>query len=387
MTRRDWLLTASGMLAAAPSPKGPTAPVSIGRCRDYGAGLAPALRKVLDELGGLGALVRNKTVAVKINMTGGARTRLGYVPAEDAHFTHPALVGTLVRMLDEAGARRVRIVEGAFACADPLEEFMLDTGWDPAAMLAAGRNVEMDNTNIAGRYKTYQTLPVPGRGHLFPAFVFNKAYAESDLIISVAKLKEHSACGVTLSMKNLFGATPISIYGDFAGKDDPNEEPRGGRGNIMHDGQRQPAAIAPPEIDPSSPRDERYRMPRIVADLAATLPVRLAIIDGIRTMAGGEGPWVGHGAPIEPGLLIAGTNPACTDAVATALMGMDPMAERGAAPFEQCDSTLALAELHGVGTRDLSQIEIRGARLEDCVFAFRKYAPGPWARRIVTRAG
>jgi hypothetical protein len=31
-------------------------------------------------------------------------------------------------------------------------------------------------------------------------------------------------------------------------------------------------------------------------------------------------------------------------------MGFDPMADRGATPFERCDSTLHLAEGLGVGT-------------------------------------
>ena len=356
----------------------PSAPVAIARCRDYGASLGPALEKMLDRLGGLASMVRGKTVAVKLNMTGGASDRLGHVPAEDAHFTHPALLGTLVSLIDKAGARRVRIVEGAFATADPLEEFMIEAGWDPAALIAAGRQVVMENTNIQGAWKSYQTFKVPGQGLIFPAYLLNRAYAESDVIVSVAKMKEHATCGVTLSMKNMFGATPISIYGDFAGKDDPNEEPRGGRGNIMHDGQRQPSKIAPQEVNPSSPRNERYRMPRIVADLAAAVPVRLAIIDGIRSMAGGEGPWVPGAKAVEPGLLVAGANAVCTDAVATALMGLDPMAERGSAPFEQCDSSLELAERHGVGTRDLKRIEVRGGSISDLVFPFRKYAHGPW---------
>ena len=39
----------------------------------------------------------------------------------------------------------------------------------------------------------------------------------------MAKLKNHETCGVTLSMKNIFGMTPASIYGDDAGRDEPNE--------------------------------------------------------------------------------------------------------------------------------------------------------------------
>ena len=42
----------------------------------------------------------------------------------------------------------------------------------------------------------------------------------------MAKLKEHGTVGITLGMKNMFGATPITIYGDGAGKDEPSVRTR-----------------------------------------------------------------------------------------------------------------------------------------------------------------
>ena len=61
-------------------------------------------------------------------------------------------------------------------------------------------------------------------------------------------------------------------------------------------------------------------------------------------MAGGEGPWSPGARPCSPGVLIVGTNAVTVDAVGVAVMGFDPMADRGTAPFERCDSTLRLAE-------------------------------------------
>ena len=109
----------------------------------------------------------------------------------------------------------------------------------------------------------------------------------------------------------------------------------------------------------------------MTVDLVAARPIHLAIIDGIESMAGGEGPWVERGRPVRPGLLIAGRNCVTTDAVATALMGFDPMADRGTAPFEHCDSTLRLAEQLGIGTRDLSRIEILGLPVSKAKTPFR----------------
>jgi uncharacterized protein (DUF362 family) len=73
---------------------------------------------------------------------------------------------------------------------------------------------------------------------------------------------------------------------------------------------------------------------------------------------------------IHPGLLIAGMNCVCTDAVATAVMGFDPMADRGTPPFEKCDSTLALAAHLGVGTRDLKRIEVVGTPIAKARYKF-----------------
>ena len=140
---------------------------------------------------------------------------------------------------------------------------------------------------------------------------------------------------------------------------------------MLHMGNRQPPKSSLAENDPTSPRDPGYRVPRIVADLVTARPIHLAIIDGVESVAGGEGPWIKGFRTVRPGLLVAGTNPVSTDAVSMALMGFDPMADRGTAPFEKCDSTLKLAEQSGVGTRDLRRIEVRGVPIDKARFNFR----------------
>ncbi len=197
------------------------------------------------------------------------------------------------------------------------------------------------------------------------------SYADCDVFISLAKLKEHVTAGVTLSMKNCFGITPTSIYGDDAGEDDPNENPGGGRASICHTGRRQPARCAPSELDPASPREPAYRVPRIVVDIVSARPVDLAIIDGIESMGGNEAVFREGAFPARAGVLIAGTNCVNTDAVAVAVMGYDPLARRGTPPFERCDSTLELAEQRGLGTRDLNRIEVTGAAIRDVIYDFR----------------
>jgi hypothetical protein len=178
-----------------------------------------------------------------------------------------------------------------------------------------------------------------------------------------------------LSLKNCFGNVPASIYGDDAGVDEPNESPTKGRAQVVHFGRRQPSRIAPPalhdaNVQPGVTNTAGYRVSRVVADLAVVRPIHLQIIDGIESTAGGEGPWIRGVRVVKPGMLIAGLNPVCTDAVATAAMGYDPRATRGTKPFTRADNTLLLAEQHGVGTTDLKRIDVRGVSIADALYRY-----------------
>ena len=357
----------------------PTAPVAIARCPGYGSEFLSATEKLFDQLGGMGRLVKGKTVTIKINLTGEADMRLDHVSAGRTTWTHPRSVATVVHLLDKAGARRIRMVEGAWAWTASLEEFMYLANWDARLVLGAAPRVELVNTNLPYKgKKPYTRFTVANGGHLFPAFDLSTAYAESDVLISMAKLKQHMTAGVTLSMKNCFGCSPTTIYGDKLPLDEPAPIPYGGRGEIGHAGSRQPPKSAPPEKDPKSPREGGYRIPRFVSDLVAANPVHLAIIDGVETITGAELPREGYTKAVNPGVLLAGTNCVSTDAVAMAVMGFDPMAERGTAPFQKCDSTLKLAEELGVGTRDLKRIEVVGVPIEKARFRFLDHV-GPVA--------
>jgi len=389
-SRRKWLQSAAAGGAYLAGPRflrgadAPAARVAVGRTKTYAPGeLLPAMQKMFDQLGGIGALVKGRTVAIKINLTGSPTYRLGHAPLEDTHYTHPNVIAAAVHLMGAAGARRIRVLESPWATADPVEEYILRANWEPRDILNAAPNVEFENTNYLGRAKKYSRMTVPFGGYIFPAFDLNHSYEDCDVFVSIAKMKEHVTAGVTLSMKNCFGLTPCTIYGTGAPADEPSLIPKGGRG-LIHAGDRAPAKSAPPEKDPKSPRDETYRVPRTIVDLVAARPVHLAIVDGIKTMTGGEGPWVReHQQAVSPGLLVAGTNPVNTDAVTMALMGFDPMADRGTPPFERCDSTLRLAEDVGIGTRDLKRIEVMGAAIAEAKFDFagirqrRKSAPVP----------
>lgn len=379
MTRRELLaLAASAPVASTKSllaKEAPTAPVSIAKCRSYDEDLAATLSTMFNQIGGLGRLVKNKTVTIKLNLTGSPGLRFQGKPLGSTHYTHPKTIMAMVHLLDQAGARRIRLVESAWATSGPLEEYMLDSGWNVRAIQSISPKLEFENTNALGKGKKYSRLKTANGGYIFPAYDLNHAYEDTDVFMSMAKLKNHATCGVTLSMKNIFGITPASIYGDDAGVDGPNENPGSGRVSVCHLGKRGPAKTAPQEKDPNSSRQPGYRMPRIVAELVTARPIDIAFIDGVETMAGGEGPWIRKNLRwVQPGVLLLGTNPVTTDAVATAVMGYDPRADRGTTPFNDCDNTMKLAEALGAGTTDLKRIEVVGQPIEAVKFPFGERA-------------
>jgi len=361
-------LTPTKLLASMP----PTAPVAVARCSTYGPEIVTTLARMFDQIGGLRKLVKGKTVSMKINVTGNAELHFGGLSLGQTYWVHPQVVAATVHLLGNAGARRIRLLESPTGTKiHSLAEFFTNAGWKPSDFTSAASGVEFVNTNYPGASGKYTRLWVPGGGLLFKAYDVNPAYHDCDVFISLAKLKEHTTAGITGAMKNLFGITPTTIYGTNAGVDEPSVEAGGARG-MLHAGDRQPSKSALSELNPQSSRDPGYRVPRVTVDLVAARPIHLSIIDGIQTVAGGEGPWAKTLRTVPPGLLIAGTNSVNTDAVCAGLMGFDPMADRGTPPFETCDNMLKLADNLGIGTRDLRRIEVIGVPVNKARIEFRK---------------
>jgi uncharacterized protein (DUF362 family) len=356
--------TALRPLVAAENPGGPrSAKVAIVPCAGYGREVKAALDQSFDLLGGIGGLVKNKTVTVKINLTGSMFNPILGRPVGESYMTHPATVMALTTAFFEAGARRVRYVEST-NLRQPLEKTMVQAGFDWQALRALGQ-VEAEDTRNLGLGRDYATFKVPTGGHLFDQFELNHSYADTDVFVSLCKLKTHATTGITLTMKNLFGITPNALYGDEA----PSENGVKGRGR-MHDlkGWETRENAAP--FDPPGskreffvPNNSGYRIPRILADLNEARPLHLGIIDGITTLNYAEGPWVkGETQKIaRPRVLICGFNPVATDTVGTAVMGFDNVrAPRGVVPFRPGDNHLVLAEKAGLGPCDLARIEVVG---------------------------
>jgi uncharacterized protein (DUF362 family) len=272
----------------------------------------------------------------------------------------------------KAGVKRVRLVECApIPWTTPFEDYFLEANWNVHDFISSAPIVEFENTNYLNSAKKLSRLTVPNGGLLFPAYDLNHSYVDCDVFVSIAKCKDHGTTGVSTVLKNLFGLTPLLAYGNFAGKWEDNDLVAGiDRIRVIHQGAMQPAFGAPAELDPKSPRDDGYRVCRAIADLSAARPVHLAITDGVTSMSGGQTPNPSL-TFVKPNWIVAGTNVVNTSAVTMAAMNYNPMGQKGEMPFTHCDNKLRLAEQLGVGTCDLSRIEVVGRSIKEVAFDFK----------------
>ena len=385
-SRRDFIRVSAAALAGTAlknaraadlAAKNFNAKVAIAKCSGYGPEVRAAFAKCFDLLGGIGTLVKDKTVTIKINLTGSDFKNVLGRPVGETYMTHPATAMALTAALFDAGAHRVRFVE-SMQLKQELEATLHDAGFDVNALMALGK-VEAENTRNLGKGKDYATMKVAGGGYMFESFDFNHSYDDTDVFISLCKLKTHATTGITLTMKNLFGITPNALYGDDA----PDENGIRGRG-ILHNmktfDEKRTNTLP---FDPPGAKalllekhDSGFRIPRILADVNAARPIHIGIIDGITSLSRGEGPWITDKPQriTTSGVLICGLNPVATDTVGTAVMGFDNVrATRGTTPFEPGDNHLLLAEQAGLGPADLSKIEVLGETIADV--RCKQYAP------------
>lgn len=301
--------------------------------------LRKKLQDMFQQLGGLGDIIRpGARVTIKPNLTGGTWSDAQLpAPTTELFVTHPALVQALSELLIDAGAGQIRIVEG-------LGDEAIFQAWGYVEV-ASRVHAELVDLCKPAPYNDFVTFPVGSGRQIYDVFYMNAALKEVDVFISFAKMKCHSTTGVTLSLKNLIGLPPISLY-----RRDEKQNHR----SAFHEST---------EYD--------RRLPRVAIDLNLAMPVHLALVDGIKTVEGGAGVWDKGYNPVQPGLIIASKNPVVTDAVSTALMGFDPDAPSGSHPFSYADNHLFLAREAGLGTNRLQEIGIVGAEIADMVFPFK----------------
>jgi uncharacterized protein (DUF362 family) len=273
-------------------------------------------------------------VAIKVNLTGGTYwDGFGGKSATDTFVTHPEVVRALGELLWDAGAGEILIVEAVYDWNSyrvwGYEEVALDIG------------ASLIDLNTPDPYADFATTSVGEGAFVYQDVIFNHILEEVDVFISAAKMKCHWYAGVTAAVKNLIGLVPISHY-QLDAKDTFR------------------SALHGPSDDVT-----RTRLPQVIVDFVRARSIDLALIDGIKTVEGGEGPWIECFNPVQANVLIAGKDPVAADAVAAAVMGFDPTSDYPAAPFLRGDNHLNLAYDLGLGTNRLKEIDAVGAAIDD----------------------
>src|SRR5258708_38453620 len=98
MTRRE-LLAMAASAAVLRGANSPAPPVAIARA-SYGDDLAATLNTMFDQLGGAARIVRNRTVTLKLNLTGSPSQRFQGRALGLTHYTHPKTAMAMAHVLE-----------------------------------------------------------------------------------------------------------------------------------------------------------------------------------------------------------------------------------------------------------------------------------------------
>src|SRR6266851_3046991 len=129
---------------SSPASRPAAEKVAIVSCRSYGPEVRAALEKSFDLLGGIGSLVKNKTVTIKLNLTGTNFAPFLDRPVGETYMTHYDTALALASLFFASGAKRVRFVESTQSRA-ALDSTLALAEWDVKALQGLGQ-VEFENT-------------------------------------------------------------------------------------------------------------------------------------------------------------------------------------------------------------------------------------------------
>jgi uncharacterized protein (DUF362 family) len=250
----------------------------------------PLVRAALVALGGMSRFVpTGATVVVKPNICVAGRSY------QYAATTNPWVVGTLVKLALEAGAREVKVLDYGFG--GPSAEAYVSSGIGEQVEAAGGRMVVISD-------RDFVPIQIP-RGKWLRQTEVHRDVLEADVLINVPVAKTHLHTLLTLGMKNLMG--------------------------VVRDRQAMHANLE-----------------QAIADLNTAIRPTLTVIDCIRVMANG-GPTGGNLSDTRKlDTIVASTDVVAADSYAATLFGMEPYQI----------SYVGFGEELGLGRSDLSKLNI-----------------------------
>ena len=191
--------------------------------------------------------------------------------------THPAVIGAAIEAFLKLGAKEVKVGEGPGHRRDT-DGLLLASGLYPFLKETKTQFVDLNLDDI-------RRVPLQSDFMGIDFLYFADAVLETDLLVSMPKLKTHHWAGMTLSMKNLFGIVPGVKYG----------WPK----NFLH----------------------WHGINESIVDINSTIRSHFSIVDGIVGMEG-NGPIQGTPKPV--GVLVFGNDPVAVDATCARVVGLNP---------------------------------------------------------------
>lgn len=195
---------------------------------------------------------------------------------DEAVFTHPAVLAAAIELFGELGATVV-IAEGSGLRRD-LNTLLHQSGY---ADILTKYPVPFIDLNLDSVEKVRLSSDHTGLGYLFVP----KTVRSADFIVSLPKLKTHHWVGVSLSLKNMLGIMPGTLYG----------WPKN-RFHVMG-------------------------LEESILDVNQAVRAHFAIVDGIVGLEG-NGPIFGEKRLA--GVVIMSSAPLAADTVAARIMGINP---------------------------------------------------------------
>lgn len=277
--------------------------VSIVKCRQYEQEqVNGAVRQALDLIGGIESFIKpGQRVLLKVNA-------LSPKPPEAAVTTHPSIIKAMVLEVKRAGGiPMVGDSTGGMTTRQGTANTFRVAGI-AAAVEESG--AELVNFDISGVNAIEAAGPIK-------TLHIAKPVLEADVVVSLPKLKTHSATVYTGAVKNMFGCIP------------------GHRKSEYH-------RMAPKLKD----------FAEVLVDIYAAAKPALAVMDGIIGMEG-NGPAAGN--PRDIGVILASRDCVAMDAIASLIIGLQPLKIH----------TTSIAHNRGLGQGDPAKIEITGEPLEE----------------------
>jgi uncharacterized protein (DUF362 family) len=191
--------------------------------------------------------------------------------------THPAVIGAAIEAFLKLGAKEVKVGEGPGHRRDT-DGLLLASGLYPFLKDTKTQFVDLNLDDI-------RRVPLQSDFMGIDSLYFADTVLQSDLLVSMPKLKTHHWAGMTLSMKNLFGIVPGIKYG----------WPK----NFLH----------------------WHGIDQSIVDVNSTIRSHFAIVDGIIGMEG-NGPIQGTPKPV--GVVVFGDDPVAVDATCARVAGLNP---------------------------------------------------------------